>query len=125
MPLTARASEISAFVTADDFLQYSVMAFGMRNAPATFQRLMQQVLSGVKNCDAYLDDVVVYSSSWETHLCSLGEVFLRLSNASLTINLAKCEFGKATVTYLGKQVGQGHVRPIDAKGDSNFGVPCP
>lgn len=65
--------------------------------------------------EAYLDDVVIYSSYWETHLRSLQEVFLRLSNASLTINLVKCELGKATVTYLGKQVGQGHVHPISAK----------
>ncbi len=65
VPLTARASEVSAFVTPDDFLNYTVMAFGMRNAPATFQRLMQKVLSGVKSCEAYLDDVVVYSDSWE------------------------------------------------------------
>lgn len=43
LPLTDRASEISAFVTPDNFLQYSVMAFGMRNGPATFQRRMQRV----------------------------------------------------------------------------------
>ncbi len=103
MPLTARASEVSAFVTPDDFLNYTVMAFGMRNAPATFQRLMQKVLSGVKSCEAYLDDVVVYSDSWEEHLATLREIFARLSEASLTINLAKCEFCKAVVTYLGKQ----------------------
>jgi len=61
----------------------------------------------------------------ETHLQSLREVFLCLSNASLTINLAKCEFGKATVTYLGKQVGQGHVRPIDAKVMAILEFPVP
>ncbi len=60
VPLTSRASEISAFVTPDALLQYSVMAFGMRNAPATFQRLMNQVLSGVTNVEVYLDDVVVF-----------------------------------------------------------------
>ena len=55
VPLSLRASEISAFVTPDYFLQYTVMPFGLRNAPATFQRLMNTVLSGVKNCEAYLD----------------------------------------------------------------------
>ena len=64
VPLTPRASEISAFVTPDTFLQYTVMPFGLRNAPATFQRLMHIVLSGVKNCKAYLDDIVAYSSTW-------------------------------------------------------------
>lgn len=60
VPLTARASDISAFVTPDSFLQYSVMAFGMRNAPATFQRLINIVLAGVPKCNAYLDDLVVF-----------------------------------------------------------------
>ena len=46
---------------------------------------------------------------------TLRKVFQRLAQASLTLNLAKCEFGKATVTYLGKQVGQGQVRPLEAK----------
>ncbi len=59
MPLTERASEISAFATPDVFLQYRVMAFGLRNAGATFQRLMSIVLSDVSNCEAYLDDVCV------------------------------------------------------------------
>ncbi len=68
VPLTPRASEISAFVTPDHFLQYTVMPFGLKNAPATFQRLVNTVLSGVKNCEAYLDDIVVYSSTWAEHV---------------------------------------------------------
>ncbi|KAL1275959.1 hypothetical protein QQF64_035582 [Cirrhinus molitorella] len=114
VPLTRRASEISAFVTPDAFMQYTVMAFGMRNAPATFQRLMQTVLSGIENCEVYLDDVVVYSMSWEDHLCTLNSVLKSLAEASLTLNLSKCEFAKAVVTYLGKLVGQGQVKPVDA-----------
>ena len=109
VPLTDRASTISAFVTPDRFLQYTVMAFGMCNAPATFQRLVNIVLAGVSNCNAYLDDVIIYSSTWTEHLDTLSEVFRRLAAASLTLNLAKCEFGKGTVTYLGRQVGQGEV----------------
>ena len=65
VPLTERASDISAFVTPHHFLQYTVMAFGMRNAPATFQRQMQFVLGDVPHCDVYLDDVVVYSDTSE------------------------------------------------------------
>ena len=49
-------------------MQYTVMAFGMRNAPVTFQRLMQRVLSGVANCEVYLDNVVVYSADWQFHV---------------------------------------------------------
>lgn len=50
VPLTQRATEISAFVNPDNFLNYTVMAFGLWNAPATFQRLMNTILVDVKNC---------------------------------------------------------------------------
>ncbi len=60
VPLTQSASDISAFVTPDSFLQYNVMAFGLRNAPATFQRLIQMILAGLPNCNAYLDDFVIF-----------------------------------------------------------------
>ncbi len=68
VPLTDKASDISAFVIPDHFLQYTVMAFGMRNAPATFQRLMNIVLGDVPQCNVYLD---VYSNDWESNLASL------------------------------------------------------
>lgn len=125
VPLTERAALISAFVTPDYFLQYTVMPFGMCNAPATFQRLVNSVLSGLPNCNAYLDDLIVYSTTWEAHLEGLEQVFTRLANASLTVNLAKCEFGHATVTYLGKQVGQGQVRPVEAKVAAILDFPVP
>ncbi len=104
MSLTDQAKE-SAFVTPDNFLQYKVMPFGVRNAPDTFQRLVNSVLYGMHGCEAYLDDVVLYSNIWTDHFAA----------ANLTINLAKCEFGKARVTYLGKVVGGGQVRPVEVK----------
>lgn len=91
------------------------MALGMCNAPGTFQRLVNTVLAGLPNCNAYLEDIIVYTTTWEEHTNILEQVFTRLAAASLTLNLAKCEFGKTTVTYLGRQVGQGQVRPIEAK----------
>ncbi len=125
VPLTSRASDISAFVTPDNFLQYSVMAFGMRNVPATFQRLINIVLSGVPNCNAYLDDLIVYSVDWSEHNALLRTVFELLANASLTLNLAKCEFGQATIIYLDKEVGQGQVRPVEAKVTAIAEFPSP
>lgn len=115
VPLTKRAREIAAFITPSGLFSYTVMPFGLRNAPATFQRLMNRVVSGLEGCAVYLDDVVVYSDSWEEHVRRVKALFQRLEWARLTINLAKCEFARATVTYLGKVVGQGFVRPVDAK----------
>lgn len=53
--------------------------------------------------------MVIFTDKWDSHICTLDHVL-----ASWTLNLAKCEFGHATVTYLGKQVGQGIVRLLDA-----------
>lgn len=100
------------------------MAFGMRNAPASFQRLINTVLSGLPGCEAYLDDVVLHSASWPEHLNQIRELFRRLSAAKLTINLAKCEFDKAKVTYLGRIVW-GQVRPLDAKVSAIINFPAP
>lgn len=67
MPLTPRAKE----VTPDSFLQYTVMPSGVRNAPATFQRLVNSILAGLSGCEAYLDERVVYSNTWEEHMKQL------------------------------------------------------
>lgn len=125
VPLTQRAQEVSAFITPSGLFSYTVMGFGLRNAPATFQRLMNRVVSGLKGCAVYLDDVVVYSNSWTEHLNQLRALFDRLKHGNLTLNLAKCDFAKATVTYLGKVVGQGHVRPVMAKVTAISEYPVP
>lgn len=64
MPLTARAQEFLAFITLSGLISYEVMSFGLRNAPATFQQLMNRVISGLSGC-AVLDNVVVSSSMWD------------------------------------------------------------
>lgn len=115
VPLSLRAREISAFITPFGLFEYSVMSFGLRNAPATFQQLMNLVVSGLEGCAVYLYDLVIFSDTWETHVQRIRALFERLIEARLTINLAKCEFAKATVTYLSRVVGQGHVRPVEAK----------
>ena len=111
VPLTERAKEISAFVTPDGLYQYTVMPFGMKNAPATYQRMINNVLSGVQGCGAYIDDLVLYSNSWVQHLQQLRSLLCRLQDAKLTVNLGKSEFCQARVVFLGYVVGQGQVAP--------------
>lgn len=113
--LTDRAREVSAFITHNGLFAYRVMSFGLRNAPACFQRLMNIVVAGLEGVTVYLDDVILVSDTWPAHLQRLRALFHRLAEARLTVNLAKCEFAGATVTYLGRVVGQGQVRPIRAK----------
>ena len=115
VPLTKRAKELSAFVTPSGLYQYKVMAFGMKNSPATFQRLINSVTGGSDGCDAYIDDAIIYSDTWEEHLSTIRQFYDRLSDAKLTINLSKSEFACATVTFLGHVVGQGQIKPVDSK----------
>ena len=72
------------------------MAFGLKNAPARFQRLINQIINGLDGVEAYLDDLIVDSNSWEEHLIILQELFARLAKAQMTVNLAKSDFCKAT-----------------------------
>ena len=125
IPLTDRAKEISAFVTPDGLYQYKVMPFGMKNSPATFQRQINMIITGLDNCKAYIDDAIIYSEEWDQQIKTIREFFERLTKAKLTINLAKSEFCHATLTFLGHVVGQGQVKPVEAKvkAISDFPVP--
>lgn len=87
--------------------------FWLKNAPATFQLVMTQILGDVDNCNAYVDDLVIFTDTWDSHFCGLDHVFVCLQRAILTLNLAKCEFGHATECHFGKQVGQGTVYSLD------------
>ena len=115
VPLTDHAKEISAFATPEGLYQYKVMPFGMKNSPATFQRLINKVIADFEDCEAYIDDVIIYSETWEQHLKTICVFFKRLSKTKLTINLPKTEFGQAQVTYLGHVVGCGQLKPVSAK----------
>lgn len=81
--LTKRARELSAVVTPNGLFSYHRMPFGLRNAGATFHRLMHLVLRGLDNVEAY-DDVVVFSDSWSDHLKHLRAVCERIRAANLS-----------------------------------------
>ena len=125
VPLTQRAREISAFVTPSGLYQYKVMPFGMKNAPATFQRMVNKLVRDIDGCEGYIDDVVIFSDNWSDHIRQIERFFQIMGEAKLTINLMKSEFGKATVKYLGHIVGQGQVRPLDAKIQTIVKYPIP
>ena len=125
VPLTQRAREISAFVTPSGLYQYKVMPFGMKNAPATFQRMVNKLVRDIDGCEGYIDDVVIFSDNWSDHIRQIKRFFQIMLDAKLTINLMKSEFGKATVKYLGHIVGQGQVRPLDAKIQTIVKYPIP
>jgi hypothetical protein len=100
--------EKTAFVTPWGHYEYTVMPFGLCNAPATFQRLMALVFSGLIGIDCliYLDDIIIFAPTFEIHLIRLEKVFIRLGENNLKIKLQKCHFGMPIVKFLGHVVGQ-------------------
>ena len=117
---------ISAFVTPFGHFQWRYMAFGLRNAGATFSRLVSKLLHGLESfCAAYLDDVVIYSDTWQEHLQNIKTVFDRIRQAKLTLNRRKCCFAAAEVDYLGHHVGLGKVQPKAQKVQALLEYPTP
>ena len=125
IPLTNRAKRLSAFATTDGLYQYCVMPFGMKNAPATFQRMINKLLRGVKGCEVYMDDVVIHSHGWEEHLARVRQVLTKFAQANLTVNLTKSKIGHAQVTFLGHVVGSGMVKLLNAKVQAVIDYPPP
>lgn len=123
--LTERAKLISAFTTHLGLFQYKVMPFGMINAPATFQRIINHTIQGLKDVESYLDDIIIFSDSWNVHLASLEKLLGRLASTGFTINLAKSRFGQGTVSYLGHEVGRGATRPKKANIQAIISYPRP
>ncbi|UYV68861.1 hypothetical protein LAZ67_6001298, partial [Cordylochernes scorpioides] len=95
--------EKTAFITPDGLYEFKVMPFGLCNAPATFERMMDGLLKGLRwtICLCYLDDIVVFSDDFEEHLRRLQLVLGCLRKAGLCLNPGKCRFGAKTITVLG------------------------
>ena len=100
--------EKTAFVSPYGKFEFQRMPFGLKNAPAMFQRLMEVVLGDCYDCSApYIDDIVVFSESAEEHVQHLRRVFECLRRYGLTIKEAKCEWGRVKLEYLGHMIGGG------------------
>jgi len=108
VPMDPRDQHKTAFITHCGHFEYTVMPFGLKNAPATYTRLMDAVLNGLlgKFVINYLDDAVIYSETWEEHLEHLKEVLYRFRSAGLRLNLEKCEFGYAEIKILGHRMNR-------------------
>ena len=108
IPTSSGSRQYTAFSTPrGGQFQFRVIPFGLKNPPGTFQNLMRQVLAeqwGIFAI-AYLDDIIVYSPTYEEHLLHLALVFERLSIYGLTASTKKCSFGQTTLPYLGHVVG--------------------
>ena len=100
--------EKTAFCTPDRLFEFSVMLFGLCNAPATFQRLMDTVLAGLQrsSCLVYLDDMINPGKDFEDHLQNIRIILECLHQEGLKLHPNKCHFGKKRVAFLGHIVSE-------------------
>ena len=127
VPLDSDAQEKSAFITRSGLWKWKVLPFGLTSAPATFQRLMEQVLRGLhwKTALLYLDDVIVISPDFKSHLVRLEEVLQRLQKAGLKLKPKKCELLQEEVKYLGHLVSAAGIATDPEKIEAIKGWPSP
>lgn len=127
IPMDPSSKAKTAFSTPYAHLEFNRMPFGLKNAPATFQRLMDRVLSGLQGIElfVYMDDIVIYATSLEEHALKLKKLLARLKAAGLALQPDKCQFLRRDITYLGHIITEKGVLPDPRKLEAvrNFPVP--
>lgn len=117
----------TAFSTQFGHYEFLRMPFGLKTAPATFQRAMDNILRGLQgiHCLVYLDDIIVFSNSLQEHLLKLRTIFDRLRQTNLKVQLDKSEFLRKEVLYLGHTITKDGLRPNDDKIKAVLNYPLP
>ena len=125
MVLSEKSRPKSAFVSSFGKWEFKRCPFGLAQAPAYFQRLVNEVLSGLTFAFRYLDDILVYSPDMETHLKHLRSLFMKLREADLKLKEVKCNFLKKHIQYLGHIVSGKGITPVPEKLESIQKMPPP
>lgn len=127
IPMSEADAQKTAFSTPFGHYEFKKMPFGLKNAPATFQRLMDKVLSGLQGIElfVYLDDIVIYASSLTEHNRKFNKLAERLRDANLRLQPDKCEFLRKEVAYLGHIISEQGVKPDPQKIEAVKNFPRP
>ena len=127
IPMDPASKHKSAFITHDGIYEFNRMAFGLKNAPMSFQFFISRLMHRVnwKHVLCYIDDILVFSKTFDDHLCHLNEVFQRLKAANLTLKPSKCYFAVPKVTYLGHNISKAGIEldPANTQAVRTFPVP--
>ena len=94
---------------------YNRLAFGLCSAPASWQKMLDYVLRDIQNIYIYLDDILVWAKSKQEHDRTLEKVFQRLSDNDMALSIEKCVFNKPEVEYLGYNVSESGIHPLQKK----------
>ncbi|KAG0436158.1 Retrovirus-related Pol polyprotein from transposon 17.6 [Dictyocoela muelleri] len=91
------------------------MPFGLTNAPLTFQLALSKIINDIPNVYFYIDDILIASSTFETHINDIENVLIKLTENNVEINYEKCEFGKTKISFLGHIISSKGIQPDISK----------
>ena len=125
VPMAPEDKKKTCICTPFGSFVFNVMPFGLLNAGATFQRVIDQIMGDLPYCFCYMDNILVASRNEHKHLQHLRQVFQRLQDNGLVVNFAKCEFSRSEMTFLGHTVSAEGIRPLrkHIKALENFPAP--
>ena len=127
VPLHPDSMEKTAFSSPEGHWEFTSLPFGLKDAPACFQRIVNAVLAGLTGhiTHVYLDDIIVQGENLQDHVQNLDKVLTRLANAKLALKLEKCTFFKREVDYLGHVISSEGLKPQAQKVAAIKNVPLP
>ena len=113
IPLSSESRLYTAFTTNSGRWQYITLPMGITNAAPTFQKSMEILFTGLlwKSVIVYIDDIIIYSNTFEEHKQHLREVLKRLREANILLKPSKCSVAQKEIEYLGHIVGRGQLQP--------------
>lgn len=119
--------EKTAFITPFGLYKFKRMPFGLRNAPATFQRLVDRMRVTLEHVNmlAYLDDLLLFSTTFESHLSDLRDVLQRMREYNITVNKDKCRFFCSSIKYLGHIITPDGLKSDPSKTEAILARPTP
>lgn len=112
LPLDEKSKELTAFKTEDGLFHYTRMPFGLANAPASFQKMVNVMFSGLRgvNLQIFIDDICIASDTFEEHMMMLNRVLAVVIKSNMTLKSSKCMFATKRILFLGHEISEAGVR---------------
>jgi hypothetical protein len=116
---------LTAFTVPCGQFAFKRMPFGLMNSAATFNRLMRKVLGSIEGVSCFIDDIIIFSDDWQSHLDLIDQVLCKLHEAGLTAKPSKCMFGYSDLVFLGHELSVWAISPREQKVKEILAVPQP
>ncbi|CAF2621992.1 unnamed protein product [Rotaria sp. Silwood2] len=126
IPIREADKHKTAFITVHGLYEFNVLAQGLKNSPPSFQRIMSNLLLPCKTFSlVYLDDILIYSDSFQQHLDHLNQVLTILNKHKFQLNPQKCELVRTTIDYLGHTISNQGIKPLQERIQKILDIPQP